>query len=419
MQMRVRVLLGAIIGVMMTSLLGCGHYTCGVTFGNSTCASSGGGISQSGGNGNPTASAYVFAVDTGGTIDGYTLTTTASTFAPTSNYTGPAVPTSDEGSGMVVAQKKYLYASFPSTFQIFDFSISATGTLTALSGSPVGANYLSSAASNPGSMITNPAGTLLFVASGAGNQVYVYQIGSDGNLSAVGGSPFTVPFFPANLAIDGLGKYLYITENIGSHTGSQIAAYNIGSNGSLTAIAGSPFSYPMWEVQGDPSGKFLIGTSGKSVPFNGTDDDHLYVFGIQQSGSNAGAISQVSGSPFTTVYSPFSITIQPNSSGIYLYSFSINDTDTGYNPVEGFALNTSSGALSSVINSPFSGLSDGFWGQVDQSGAVLFVYGGVTNNGAVTTDIGALNIGTGGALTEPTSQLTLPTAGFWTVTDPQ
>jgi len=419
MKLKVRLLLNLIAVAVTMSLSGCGHYTCGTgaTFGNSSCTASGGGINQGGGGTTTSASAFAFAVDTAGTIDGYTLDTTNSLFGPTTGYTAPVVPTQDDGSGMVVAQKKYLYAAFPSTFQLFGYSIDANGGLTLISGSPYGVNYLSTAAGTK-NMITNPAGTFLFIASGVSNQIYVYQIGSSGSLSVVSGSPFTIPFLAANLAVDGLGKYLYVTENLGSHTGLQIAAYSIGSSGGLTAVQGSPFSYPMWEVAGDPSGKYLIGTSGRSVPFNGIDDDHLYVYGIQQSGSNAGALSPVSGSPFTTVYSPFAIAMQSNSSGDLVYSFSVNDTDTGYNAVEGFSLN-SSGSLTTVSGSPFSGVSDGFWGQIDQSGAYLFVYGGVVNNGTVTTSLGALNIGSGGALTEPTSQLTLPSSGFWTVTDPQ
>jgi 6-phosphogluconolactonase (cycloisomerase 2 family) len=418
MILKVRLLLSLTAVAVTMSLSGCGHYVCssGATFGGS-CTSSGGGINQGGG-GTTSASAFAFAVDTAGTIDGYTLDATNSVFGPTAGYTAPVIPTQDDGSGMVVAQKKYLYVGIPSTFQVFGYSVDSNGGLTALSGSPFGANYLSTAVGTK-NMITNPAGTFLFVLSGVSNQIYVYQIGSSGSLSVVSGSPFTIPFLGANLAIDGLGKYLYITQNLGSHTGLQVAAYSISSSGGLTAVQGSPFAYPMWEVAADPTGKYLIGTTGSTLSVNGTDDFHLYVFSIQQSGSNAGALTQVSGSPFTTVYSPYGIAMQPNSTGNLVYSFSINDTDTGYNAVEGFSLDSTTGSLTALSLSPFSGISDGFWGQIDQSGAYLFVYGGVLNNGTVTADLGAMNIGTGGALTEPTSQLTLPTSGFWTVTDPQ
>jgi len=227
----------------------------------------------------------------------------------------------------------------------------------------------------------------------------------------VSGSPFAVPLFPGNLGIDGLGKYLYVTDNINP---TEVAAYAIGSSGSLTAVLGSPFSYPMVQTQGDASGKFLIGVQQNTFGFN-----DVYVFSITQSGSNAGAITPVSGSPFTTTYVPYSFAVQPNSGGTLIYTFGENATQTGYNPIEGYELNTTSGALTVASGSPFSGVSAGFWGQFDQSGQNLVVYGGVINNGTITTYLGALSVGTGGTLTQPTSQLTIASPGFWAVTDPQ
>lgn len=415
MATKVRVLLSLATAVIAMSLSGCGHYTCGTTFGNATCNGGGGGINQGGGgNGNTSTSAIAYAVNTGGTINSYTLDTTPA-FGPTQGYTGPSTPTSDEGSGMVIAQKKYLYVGFPSTFQIYGFTINSGGTLTPVSQSPFSAPFLAGPVTSLYAMITNPSGTLLFVTSLTTTQVYVYQIGSGGTLTAASGSPITLPFFPANLTTDGLGKYLYVTEDYSLHSGHRIAAYSIGSTGALTAVVGSPFSYPMWQLQGDPSGKYLIGTTGDSVAFNGTDDFHLYVFGIQQSGSTAGAIAQVSGSPFTTVYSPWAIAVQPNTNGSFVYSFSINDTDTAYNPVEGFSINSSTGALSTLSGSPFSGVTPEIWGQFDQSGQFLFLYGGSSS----TIMLGALDVGSGGVLTEPTSEQTLPNPAFWAVTDPQ
>lgn len=416
MRKTVRSLLIAGTLPVMMWLTGCGHYRCGATFGASSCTQSGSGFSS---NGNTATGAYVFAVNKSGTIDGFTLDTKANTLAATASYTGPAVPKNDEGSGMAIAQKKYLYAGFPTTDQIFGFAIGASGGLTAMTGSPYTAPYLAGTITGTSAMITNPAGTLLFVASLTSNQVFAYQIGTGGTLAAATGSPFTMPFVPANLATDGLGKYLYVTERSSSHSSAAVAAFSIGSSGTLTAVVGSPFSYPMWQVQGDPSGKYLIGTTGKSLAFTGTDDFHLYVFSIQQSGGNAGAITPVSGSPFATTYSPWGITMQPNTNGTYVYSFSINDTDTAYNSVEGFQLDASSGSLTVLQSSPFTSVSNGFWGQTDQSGQFLFVYGGFTTNGTVTTTLGALDVGSGGALTQPIPVADLATSGFWAVTDPQ
>jgi hypothetical protein len=310
----------------------------------------------------------------------------------------------------VVAQSKYLYVAFPATGQIFAYTMSSGGSLTTITGSPFSASFLiGEPLGGLWSMITNPAGTLLFMADTSGMSVHVYQIGSSGALTKVSGSPFAVPLFAGNLGTDGLGKYLYVTDNINP---TEVAAYAIGSSGSLAVVPGSPFVYPMVQIQGDPSGKFLVGVQQSTFGLNS-----LYVFNITQSGSSAGAIAPVSGSPFATTFVPLSFAVQPNSGGTLIYTFSENATQTAYNPIEGFQLSTTSGALTAATGSPYSGVSSGFWGQFDQSGTNLLVYGGVTNGSAVTTYLGALSVGSDGTLTQPTPQLTIATPGFWAVTD--
>jgi hypothetical protein len=431
MTMRVRAGFTLIAALAVLGLASCGHYICseGANFGSSSCTASGGGLSQGGG-GTTTIAAFAYAVDEAGTIDGYTLNTTASSFAATSGYTAPAVPTNNGGVGMVVAQKQFLYAGFGSVGQLYGWSIdSTTGALTAVSGSPFSAPFLANFGVGVGqaNMIANPAGTMLFISDTTQSGIYVYTIGGGGVLTLVTGSPFAVPFEPMNLATDGLGKYLYaIDGDFSNHTGSEIAAFTIGSSGSLTPVVGSPFvtgagvNFSMWQLAGEPTGKYMIGTSGSSAVYSGSDDDHLYVFSIAQSGASAGAITPVPGSPFVTLYSPFSIAVQSNTGGNLVYSFSFNDTATGFNGVEGYEI-SSTGTLTAVSGSPFNNVAEGTWGQFDQSGALLFVYGSFFDEGtnAQVTQLGPDDVGSGGLLTEPIPLLTLPTQGFWVVTDPQ
>jgi 6-phosphogluconolactonase (cycloisomerase 2 family) len=409
-------------------LAGCDHYNCSsaANLGASSCTASGTGLGQSGGG--STSSAFVFAVDeagaggtgTAGTIDGYTLNSGATTFAATASYTAPTIPLDDPGVGMVVAQSQYLYAGFGTTNQLYGWTVASSGSLASISGSPYTAPFMSGVGNGAlatSAMVTNPAGTFLFIADTANDKIYVYQIGSGGALTATATSPVSVPIPPGNLTTDGLGKYLYMTETFSNHTGFEIAAYTIGTDGSLTAITGSPFSYPMWQVVGEPTGKYLIGTTGKNLALNGADDNQLYVFDIAQSGANAGAL--ISETPFTTTYSPLNIAVQSNTNGNLVYSFSDDDSLNGFNAVEGYELNATSGALTALTNSPFVNVADGSWGQLDQSGAYLFVFGGVNNGSTITYSIGALDVGSGGALTQPTTSLTLATGGFWAVADPK
>ena len=405
-------------------LAGCGHYTCGAGFGDTTCGN-GGGSSLNQGNGNSTASAFVYAVDQGqtgatsGTIDGYELvSSTAPSFGPIATYTAPSIPPSDGGMGMAVAQKQFLYVGFGSAQELFGWTIGSNGSLTSISGSPFPASFLTGTPSGIGqkTMITDPAGANLFIADTFGSKIYVYQVGSAGVLTTATGSPLSLPsgFEPVNMATDGLGKYLYVTDgNTSNHTGTSVAAYAIGTSGGLTAVAGSPFAFPMWEVAGEPTGQFLIGTSGKTLAYAGVDDNNLYVFSIA---SGTGALAQVTKQ--STVYSPFSIAVQSNSGGAQVYSFGINDTQTAFNPIEGYTI-SGSGGLSADTGSPFSGTGDGSWGQLDESGQLLFVYGSFLDQSTnqITTQIGPVSVGSGGALSQPVGALTIATPGFWTVTD--
>jgi len=432
MTTRLRVLLSFLTMLATMFLVNCGgNYTCQASFGG-TCTSSGSGFGSSGGGGGgggggSTTSALAFAVDQGGTIDGYTLNASAGTIAPSNGYLAPVIPTNSGGVGMVIAQSQYLYVGFGSTDQIYGWSISSSGILTAMAGSPFSAPFLSDYIVGVGqaNMTTDPAGTMLFISDAIYSKIYVFTIGTGGVLTAATGSPFSVPFPPMNLSTDGLGKYLYaIDGDYTSHTGSQIAAFVIGTGGVLTPVQGSPFTgskYAMWQVTGEPTGQFMIGTSGKTAYYSGADDDHLYVFAITPSGSSPGAITPVTASPFATVYSPFNIAVQQNKGGASLYSFSFNDTITGYNPIEGYQINSTTGALTPDVGSPFSGLSSGSWGAFDQSGAYLFVYSSYLdlNTNVVVTQLAPIDVGAGGGLTQPVPTLTLQTPGFWAVTDPQ
>jgi hypothetical protein len=141
------------------------------------------------------------------------------------------------------------------------------------------------------------------------------------------------------------------------------------------------------------------------------------VYSIDQT---TGAASQASGSPVTTTYSPYTIAMQPPSSnGEFVYAFSINDGANGFYPIEGYQLNTSTGALTAITGSPFSNnVFLGEWGQFDQSGSNLVVYSNVLTQSGFVTQLGPMSVASDGTLTDPVAPITLPTAGYWVVTDP-
>lgn len=404
-------------------LAGCGHYTCGTTFGNASCNASGSGFQQGGGS--SASAAYVYAVDQGlsgasnGTIDGFAFNATTVSFGGITNYTAPVVPLNQGGVGMTVAQKQFLYTGFGASNQIYGWTIGADGSLTTITGSPFTAPGLGGYISGVGqdNMVTNPAGSLLFYSDAVGSAIYVFQISSTGVLTEVGsGFPAPAGFTPMNLSTDGLGKFLYVIDgsNI-THQGSSLAVYSIGTGnslGQLTQITGSPFTtIKMWQLQGDPTGQFMVGTTGTTVLYNGLDDKSLYVFSI----GSTGALTQVAQQ--VTANAPFSIAVQPNSAGNLVYSFGFNDTGSAFNPIEGFTIG-SGGTLTAASGEPYS-IGEGSWGQFDQSGSLLFTYASFldVSTNTLTTQVTPLVVGAGGALTEPTSFIDLTTPGFWVVTD--
>ncbi len=403
MTRQVRILLMLIVALAVMGLASCDHYVCssGATFGNSSCTS---GTNSNG------ANAFAYAVNQGGFIDGYTLDVSAGSFAASTNYTAPSVPQNLGSVGAVVAQGKFLYTVFEDLQQIYGWTIDSSGNLTALSpGFPVTIPLagVPSVLYPQNVVITNPAGTLLFVSDAGASQIFVYAISSAGALSAVTGSPFTVGFEPQNMAMDGQGKYLYVSENNGlsNHESSGVAAFSVTGTGTSTAlslIATYP-SIQMWAMQGEPSGQYLIGISGKTTFFSGSSDANIYVFSI----SGTGTLLAVTNSPFATTNAPFNIAVQPvaGTGGPLIYSFSITSTNTGPNAIEGYQLNPSTGALTAVT----VGTAAASWGQFDQSGSFLIGY--------ADQSLSAYEVSSSGGLTEIGAAAPLATTGYWAVTD--
>lgn len=406
MTMKVRMLLVAMVLLAAMWTTGCGHYTCGQTFGASSCSGGNGGLNQGNGN-NANGDAFVYVADAGG-VQGMTFNESAGTVVNNcSPSTCPSgIPTNALSYWSVIAQKKYLYVGYPSLAQIYGWSIASDGTLTAISGSPFSASYwLGSTVGGSQEMITNPAGTLLFVLEPSGDALYEYTIGTDGVLTQVG-SPLILPFLPENLAIDGLGKYLYVSNSVSGCCTNEINGYKINSDNSLTLVPGSPFTsngldlnYALVQMQGEPSGKYMVGTTSCI----NNCDPNIYVLSI----GATGAITPVPGSPFPTTNSPTFITVQPGAVGTLVYSFTVNGAAIG-GQVEGYTLNLSSGVLTNVSASPLPVTGD--YGQFDQAGKYLFV------RDLFSKDLNIFNVTSDATLTTPAGSVGWG-PGAWTPTD--
>jgi len=111
-----------------------------------------------------------------------------------------------------------------------------TGALTSILGSP----FTSKTGSGPSTLVVNPNGNVLFsTTEGSSSSVWAFTIGTNGQLTALSNSPYSVPAGGLFALIDSLGNYLYI----GSAASTGITAYTYDQNTAQpTAITGSPFS---------------------------------------------------------------------------------------------------------------------------------------------------------------------------------
>lgn len=137
-----------------------------------------------------------------------------------------------------------------------------------------------------GPIAITPSGKYLIAAPPLGSGMYVYSIGSDGDLTAVPGSPFASP---DNNIVNGMsispnGEFVAVAEQ-GGIVVQRISA----KNGALSLVPGSPFGgYLPFTVTFDPSGQFVYvpGTAYRIDPETGvlTEIEHFktgsYAFDI-------------------------------------------------------------------------------------------------------------------------------------------
>jgi 6-phosphogluconolactonase len=167
---------------------------------------------------------------------------------------------------------------------IDSFSVGADGRLTAAPGSPFPAQKIGPFGSE--FRPTNP--DQLFVSNahdGAGNgTVSVYDVAADGTLTAIAGSPFAdLQTAPCWVAISHDGAHLYAI-NTGSST---VSSYGIAGNGSLTLVGSTALSgtgLRAFDAALDPTDSFLyVVDSGVAK---------ISVFAV-----SAGGLTELSSSP--------------------------------------------------------------------------------------------------------------------------
>ena len=237
------------------------------------------------------------------------------------------------------------------------YNLSTSGVLTA-SGSQAGPNQSLG-------IIASPGGTFLFVSDFQNGNVDAFTVDpTSGSLSAVAGSPFSAGPAPGagGIAIDPSSRFLYVTQV----NSSAVAGFTIApGTGVLTPISGSPFAAGNTPMQAlvDPSGKFLY-VSNLNDAFGG-----ISAYTID---STTGALTAIVGSPFPTQTNfPGPNRMAIGGGGKFLY-VGMSGTSSANNAVSAFSIDPTTGALTQFTNSPFATGNDPQGLACDPAGKFLF-----------------------------------------------
>lgn len=177
-----------------------------------------------------------------------------------------------------------------------------TGTIAVVPGSPYGGMSTSAVA-------VDPSGSFAFAihddSDGNYSTLLAFSIdASTGALTLLSTTQYGFPVSLAGVLVHPSGRFLYASGQ-GNNT---IQAFTIGAEGTLTPVAGSPFSTGTSGVNPidmvtDPEGRFLY-----VADFDGGEGSAISAFTID---TNTGALTPITGSPFPAGFGPTSMVISP------------------------------------------------------------------------------------------------------------
>ena len=287
------------------------------------------------------SASFLFVSDfQNGTVDAFTINPTSGSLSAVAGSPFSAGPAPGAGGLAVDPSTRFLYVTQMNSAAVAGFTIAAgTGVLTPIPGSPFPTG------NTPIQAIVDPSGKFLYVSNlnDAFGGVSAYTIDStSGALTPIAGSPFPAQTnFPGpnRMAIGGGGKFLYVGMSGTANPNNTVSAFAIDPNtGALTQITGSPFttgSDPQ-DITTDPSGKFLYTANSQDTTLSGFTID-----------SSSGTLTPISGFPFATLAAPAALAIDP--AGQFLY---VGESST--KGIEALSINTTTGAVTAISGSPFS-----------------------------------------------------------------
>ena len=221
------------------------------------------------------------------------------------------------------------------------FSIAATGSLTAIAGSPFPAPSGESAWAS----VVDPSCRFAYFANynnGGAGGVSAFRLDPlDGHLVALPGSPFLAGNGPAAIAMDPAGQFLYVANSYGN----SVSAYTISAiTGALTRLDADLGTVG---VQDFTAGSFpnsvAVDASGRFVYVANSGDGTVSVYTITAA---TGALTRVDADAATAGIQNFNLgralTVTIHPSGRYAYFIK----DGGFNEVLTYAIDATTGAIS-------------------------------------------------------------------------
>jgi 6-phosphogluconolactonase len=341
---------------------------------------------------------FVYSTTNSGQILTFAISKTGGGLGAPTSIAGPA-----NSAGIITLSPSasfqlFMYVSDPQENAIRVYKISSVDG--SASPASVGPFPLGNANGTPGELAV--FGTTLYVASSAGS-IFAFSANADGSLSAMAGSPFTSGMGLSHLAVVpsftvANTTFLYAA-NTGDANGS-ISAFSIGSSGGLTPVPGSPFATVS---AGGPVGFFA---GGKTLYVALKNANAVAGFAIADNGS----LTPITGSPFSAGRGTSSLT---GASG---FLFATNSIDAS---ISSYSIDPLSGFLTQVVGSPFPATI--------ASGDTLFSNGNLFVPDAASNSIsgfqpnlstGAINLLTGSPFQAGVGPLALTLVGFPVIEPP-
>lgn len=190
----------------------------------------------------------------------------------------------------------------PAQGTISGFSVSSTGSLTPVPGSPF------SAGSTPTGIAIDPTSRFVYATDSIQNQLIVYNIQADGTLVPLNDGPFSAGNFPVGVTVDPRGLYLYVT----NYNEQDISEYSINQGtGAPSGLAASDYATkspdPTCVVVDPAMGHYLYATDFGTPP---------YITGANLN-PDTGALTGVQDGPFPGHGRPTCLTAIPHGNHSY------------------------------------------------------------------------------------------------------